>query len=66
MLDTSEKCQRVSKWLLGIFTCCILIYLGFRHISSIWNVILRILDLAKPLLIGSILALVFNVPMSFF
>lgn len=66
MFDTSEKCRRISKWFLGIFTCCILIYLGFRHISSIADVILWLFHLAKPLLIGAILALILNVPMSFF
>lgn len=39
---------------------------GFRHISSIVSVVLQLLDLVKPLLIGVILALIFNVPMSFF
>lgn len=66
MLDTSEKRQRVSKWFLGIFTCCILIYLGFRHISGIANIVWQVIDLAKPLLIGIMLALMFNVPMGFF
>lgn len=66
MLDSSEKRRRITKWLLSLFTCCILIYLGFRHISSIAAVILQLLDLAKPLLIDVMLALIFNVPMSFF
>lgn len=65
MLDTAEKRKRISKWLLSLFTCCILIYLGFRHISSIAAAALQMLMLAKPLLIGVILALIFNVPMSF-
>ena len=30
MLDSSEKRRRITKWLLSLFTCCILIYLGFR------------------------------------
>lgn len=66
MFDTSEKCQRTSKWIIGIFTCCILIYLGFRHISSIVDAISQLLDLAEPILLGAILALIFNVPMGFF
>lgn len=66
MFDTSEKCRRISKWFLGMFTCCILIYLGFRHIDGIADVLMRLFDLTKPLLIGAMLALVFNVPMSFF
>lgn len=66
MFDTSEKRRKISKWFIGIFTCCILIYLGFRHISSIAGAISWLIDLARPLLIGAILALIFNVPMSFF
>lgn len=66
MFDTSEKCQRTSKWIIGIFTCCILIYLGFRHISSIVDAISQLLDLAEPILLGAILALIFNVSMGFF
>lgn len=66
MFDTSEKCRRISKWFLGMFTCCILIYLGFRHIDGIADVLMRLFDLTKPLLIGAMLALVFNVPMSSF
>lgn len=66
MLDTSEKRRKISKWFLGMFTCCILIYLVFRHIGSIAGVVLQVLGLAKPLLLGAMLALVFNVPMSFF
>lgn len=66
MFDTSKKRREISKWFIGIFTCCILIYLGFRHISSVAGAISWLIDLAKPLLIGAILALIFNVPMSFF
>ena len=60
MFDTSEKRREISKWFIGIFTCCILIYLGFRHISSIASAISWLIDLARPLLIGAILALFFN------
>lgn len=66
MPDHSENCKKISKWFLGIFTCCILIYLVFRHISSIADIILWLIHLAKPFLLGTILALIFNVPMSFF
>ena len=65
MFDTTEKCRRISKWFLAMFTCCILIYLGIRHISSIADVILQLFDIAKPLFIGAMLALIFNVPMNF-
>lgn len=43
-----------------------LLYFDFRHISSIVSVVRQLLNLVKPLLIGVILALIFNVPMSFF
>ena len=66
MLDTSENRRKISKWIIGLFTCCVLIYLGLRHISSLANVLLWLVGLAKPLLIGAMLALIFNVPMSFF
>jgi len=66
MFDTYEKRRKISKWILGIFTCCILIYLGFRHIGSIAGAFSWLMGLAKPLIIGAILALIFNVPMSFF
>lgn len=65
MFDTSEKRREISKWLISLITCCILIYLGFRHIGSIADAISWIVGLIKPLLIGVILALIFNVPMSF-
>ena len=37
-----------------------------RYISDIFNAIAWFIGLAKPLVIGAILALILNVPMSFF
>lgn len=65
MFDNAENRRKISRWIIGIFTCCILINLGFRHISSIAEVVSWMMNLAKPLLIGAILALMLNVPMSF-
>lgn len=48
------KTPEISKWFIGIQRCCILIYLGFRHISSIASAISWLIDLAS-LLIGAIL-----------
>lgn len=66
MFDTLEKRKNLSKWIFSIFTCCILICFGMRYISDIFNAIAWLIGLAKPLVIGVILALILNVPMSFF
>ena len=66
MFDTLEKRKSLSKWIFSIFTCCILICFGMRYISDIFNAIAWLIGLAKPLVIGAILALILNVPMSFF
>lgn len=65
MFETPEKRRKISKWLIQIFSCCVMIYLGLRHINSITGTVSWLLELVKPLLIGIILALIFNVPMSF-
>ncbi|MGI5953454.1 AI-2E family transporter [Dysosmobacter sp.] len=63
MFDTPERRRAISKWVIGTVTCCVLIYLGLRHISSIAQGFSWLAGLAKPLLIGGILALVLNVPL---
>lgn len=65
MFDTPEKRHALSKWIIGTVTCCILVYLGLRHISSIAEVIAQLMDLIKPLLVGGLFALILNVPMSY-
>lgn len=65
MFDTPENRRKISKWIIGVFTCCILIYLGFRHIGGIAGWISRFFSMIKPLVLGAMLALVLNVPMSF-
>lgn len=66
MNDSTEKLKKISKWLIGTFTCCILIYLGISHINNVASAVAWLLTLVKPLIIGVVLALIFNVPMSFF
>lgn len=63
MFDTPEKRRTISKWVIGTVTCCVLIYLGLRHISSIAQAFSWLASLARPLLIGGILALILNVPL---
>ena len=33
MFEDIETHKKLSKWIIGTFTACILIYLGIRHIS---------------------------------
>jgi len=64
MLYTSENRKTISKWIIGTFTSCILIYLGIRHIASIADAVVWLVGLISPLVVGLILALILNVPMS--
>ncbi len=64
MFNTPEKRRVISKWVIGTFACCILIYLGMRHIGNIAQAVYFVGGLIKPMLIGGILALILNVPMS--
>ena len=65
MFDTPEKRHAIREWVIGTVACCVLIYRGLRHISSIAQVFSWLVGFAKPLLIGGILALVLNVPLRF-
>lgn len=63
MFDTPQKRRELSKWLITTITGCILIYLCFRNISTVFRVLSTAAGLIKPLLIGFIFALILNVPM---
>lgn len=63
MLENKEKRRELAKWIIGVFTACILIYLGIRHIDAVASAIVWLVDLVKPLLMGLIIALILNVPM---
>lgn len=64
MFDPATKRRKTAEWMIGVVTACILIYLGVRHIEHVAAAILWVIDLFKPLLLGLILALILNVPMS--
>lgn len=66
MCDDAEKRRETARWILKIFTVCVLIYLCISHVDSIAGALVWGLRLAEPLFIGIILALIINVPMSFF
>jgi len=65
MLEDANKRKILAKWIIGIVMACCLIYLGLRHIASIAGAVGWLGNLLEPLLIGVILALVLNVPLSF-
>lgn len=63
LIENKEKRKLISKWLIGIFTACILIYLGAGHINILAKAVTWLTNLVFPLLLGAIFALIFNVPM---
>ena len=63
LIENKEKRKVISKWLIGIFTACILIYLGAGHMSTVGKALSWIFNLFFPLFLGCIFALVLNVPM---
>lgn len=64
-MDDKEKMRFITKWIISIVAVCIIIFLGVRHIKDIAKAVVWIVDIFKPLLIGIIIALIINVPMSF-
>ena len=65
MVEDTEKRRQIAKWIIGVITACILIFLGIRHIGHVAGAVTWLTDLTKPLLIGVILALFLNVPLGF-
>ncbi len=64
MFEDSKRSRQAAKWIIGIVSICALIILGLHHIASIAGVAFQLIDLVNPILIGIIVALVLNVPMS--
>lgn len=64
--EGSKKHIYLAKWIIGIVSSCILIYLGIRYINVIADSIWWLVQLVLPILIGIIMALVLNIPLHFF
>ena len=45
MFEDIETHKKLSKWIIGTFTACILIYLGIRHISHVADAVMWLKDL---------------------
>ncbi len=64
MFDDLEKSRKFAEWVIGVVSACILVYLGISHIGAVAKAAGWLVNLLKPLLLGAVLALVLNVPMS--
>lgn len=62
----TENRKKISKWIIGIATACILIYLGVQNISVIGSAVSWGAKLISPLIFGVFFALILNVPVCFF
>jgi len=56
----------ISRWIIGIVSVCVLIYLGVRHISQLAFAVSYVFSLIAPLCVGLFFALMLNLPMRFF
>lgn len=63
---TKEQTKKLSKWLIGIATICILIYLSIKNINVVDSAVSWIVGLISPLILGFFFALILNVPLRFF
>lgn len=63
---TPEKRKKLSRWLIGIATACILIFLGVQNLDTVGKAVSWVLNLIMPMLLGFAFALILNVPMRFF
>lgn len=62
-MNDKTKIRRITKWIIGVVTACILIYLAFRHLGMIAAGISWLVNIFFPILLGIIMALILNVPM---
>lgn len=64
-LDDPKTRKNLTKWAVGTIAACILIFLGVRYISAIAIAVQWLYELVKPLLIGTLLAMILSVPLDF-
>lgn len=62
-INDKLKIRKITKWLIGVVTACILIYLAIRHLDMIAAGISWLVNIMFPLLSGVIIAFILNVPM---
>jgi len=64
LLDDTKRRRQLTRWIVSIIAACSLIYLGVRHLNVIAKAVSWLADLFLPLLIGGIMALILNVPLT--
>lgn len=62
-ITEKAKIRKITKWIIGVVTACILIYLAIRHLDMIAVGISWLVDVTFPILLGIIMSLILNVPM---
>lgn len=55
--------RKITKWLIGVVTACILIYLAIRHLDIIAAGMSWLVNVMSPILLGAAMAFILNVPM---
>ncbi len=63
---TSEKRKKMARWIIGIITACIVIYLGVQNLNVVADAASGFIGLFTPIIVGGAIALIINVPMRFF
>ena len=62
-ITSKEKIRKITKWVIGVVTACILIYLAIRHLDMIAVGISWLISITFPILLGTVMALILNVSM---
>ncbi len=63
---TPENKKKLTRWILGIITACILIYLGVQNLGMVAGALSAGIGLFMPMIVGGAIALIMNVPMVYF
>lgn len=63
---SKEHIKKISKLVILIVSICSVVFLGILNISKVLGFIGSAVSLIKPLIIGLAVAIIVNVPMSFF
>ena len=63
---TPDRKKKLALWIIGVAAACILIFLGVQNIDKVAAAVSWCFGLVSSLVIGLAMALIINVPMSFF
>ncbi len=63
---TPENRKKLTRWIIGVATACICIYLGVQNLDLLAGAVAAFAALFAPLILGGAIALIINVPMGYF